>query len=83
MFGFIGKFKQQVAQQMESAKNEVVAGFDAVHQRLVTLEARVDALFHHTATVAAQEAAPVEQKVEAAATVVEDVAKAEADAKQV
>lgn len=77
MFGFIGKFKQQVAQQMESAKNEVISGFDAVHQRLVTLEAQVNALFKHTQEVASavevkdvvgevkQEAEKVAQEAEA------------------
>lgn len=74
MFGFISKFKQ-----------EVVAGFDSIHQRIVTLEAKVEALFEHTKTVAAQDAAkaaavvetPVvdaAKEVEAAAPVAETVA---------
>jgi hypothetical protein len=46
MFGFVTKFKA-----------DVIAGFDSVHQRLVTLEAKVEALFNHTKTVA--EASPV------------------------
>ncbi len=66
MFGFIGKFK-----------TEVLAGFEAVHQRLVTLEAQVGALFNHTKTVV--EAAPVVATVEAdvtkATAVAEDAAK--------
>lgn len=76
MFGFIGKFK-----------DEVVAGFDAVHQRLVTLEAKVEALFAHTKTVAEQEAkaevAPVVAEVDKVETVAADVTKVADDAKQV
>ena len=66
MFGFIGKFK-----------NEVVSGFDAVHQRLVTLEAKVEALFNHTQVVetAKAEAAKAENAANVAATVVADVTK--------
>jgi len=67
MFGFIGKFK-----------DEVVAGFDAVHQRLVTLEAKVEALFEHTKTVAEQEAkaevAPAVAEVDKVETVATDAA---------
>ena len=44
VFGFVNKFKQSV-----------LDGFDSVHQRLVTLEAKVEALFEHTKTVAAQD----------------------------
>lgn len=76
MFGFIGKFKQQVAQQMESAKNEVISGFDAVHQRLVTLEAQVNALFKHTQEVAKTETVDVVGEVK------QDVEKVAADAQQ-
>lgn len=54
MFGFMSKFKQ-----------DVTSGFDSVHQRLVTLEAKVEALFHHVNSVpAAIESIPA--KVEAA-----------------
>ena len=64
MFGFIGKFK-----------TEVLAGFEAIHQRLVTLEAQVGALFNHTAVVAkveaAVDAATLPPVVEAAADAVE------------
>jgi len=66
MFGFIGKFK-----------NEVIAGFDAVHQRLVTLEAKVDALFNHN-TVVAQ----TEEEVKKIETVAADTEKVVEDAKQ-
>ena len=76
MFGFIGKFK-----------DEVVAGFDAVHQRLVTLEAKVEALFEHTRTVAAAdvkaEVAPVVAEVDKVEAVATDAAKVVDDAKQV
>lgn len=71
MFGFIGKFKQQV-----------ISGFDSVHQRLVTLEAKVEALFEHTKQTVQADVAKAEQfrqgakdasKVEAAVeTVVND-----------
>jgi hypothetical protein len=64
MFGFVSKFK-----------NEVIAGFDAVHQRLVTLEAKVEALFEHTKTVAEAQAATT---VEAAKA---DVANVTSEAK--
>lgn len=61
MFGFVSKFKQQV-----------VEGFNSVHQRLVTLEAKVEALFEHTKVQAAeavqQDVAKVEAPVEAAVT---------------
>ena len=52
MFNFLGKFKQQV-----------VEGFNSVHQRLVTLEAKVEALFEHTKQVATQDAAAVKTEV--------------------
>src|SRR5579864_7265366 len=61
---------------------EVASGLNAIHTRLVTLETRVDALFHHvttTATTAVSEA-PV-KAVEAVAT--EAVAKVEAVATEV
>jgi len=79
MFGFISKFKK-----------DVVAGFDAVHQRLVSLEAKVEALFNHTKTQAQAEVdtfktvaepvvtaavATVEAEGTKVATVAEDAAK--------
>lgn len=68
MFGFISKFKK-----------DVVAGFDAVHQRLVSLEAKVEALFNHTKTVAepvvTAAVATVEAEGTKVATVAEDAAK--------
>jgi uncharacterized membrane protein len=55
MFGFISKFKK-----------DVTSGFDAVHQRLVTLETRVGALFEHAKTTAVTDTSTVVTKVEAA-----------------
>jgi hypothetical protein len=62
MFGFISKFKK-----------DVTAGFNSIHERLITLEAKVNALFEHanataTATVSQvkAEATTVATKVEAA-----------------
>ena len=60
MFGFISSFKK-----------DVVAGFDAVHQRLITLEAKVEALFNHTKVQAEAAAAPVTAAVEAEVSTVE------------
>ena len=72
MFGFIGKFKQ-----------EVISGFELVRQRLVTLEAKVDALFAADKVRAEAEVAKVEAPVEAVAAPVEAVVeKVESDAKQ-
>lgn len=69
MFNFVSKFK-----------NEVISGFDLVHQRLVTLEAKVEALFQHTQTVAEQAAktaeAPVEAEVHAVQAATSDIATA-------
>ena len=48
MFGFISKFKK-----------DVISGFDSVQQRLVTLEAKVEALFHHVNTTTS-DVAPVQ-----------------------
>jgi hypothetical protein len=48
MFGFIGKFK-----------TEVYAGFESVKQRLVTLEARMDAVYTHLETTAKTDATTV------------------------
>lgn len=55
MFGFIGKFKA-----------EVLSGFEAIHARIVTLEAKVEALFNHTKVVAAETAAQTKETVVAA-----------------
>lgn len=65
MFGFITKFKQ-----------EVYEGFESVKQRLVTLEAKVDALFEHNKVVAEADAQKVEAVVEAPAQEAEKVADA-------
>src|ERR1700743_60371 len=81
MFGFVTKFK-----------NEVYAGFELVKQRLVTLEAKVEALFEHTKSQASQVAEDVKtnvtntveavgDKVDAVKTVAADVAKTVEDVK--
>ena len=81
MFGFVSKFK-----------NEVIAGFESVHQRLITLEVQVKALFEHTKTQVQEQAADVKTnvtavadnlaaKVDTAETVAGDVAKTVEDAK--
>lgn len=70
MFGFIGKFK-----------SEVISGFDAVHQRLITLEARVEALFNHQKVVAETAVTDVKADATKATTVVEDAAKVVEDVK--
>lgn len=68
MFGFITKFK-----------TEVYDGFESVKQRLVTLEAKVEALFEHTKTTAEAAAKDVAAPVEAA---VAEVKTETTDAKQ-
>jgi hypothetical protein len=69
MFGFIGKFKA-----------DVTTGFELVHQRLVTLEAKVEALFNHTKTVAAPVTAAVEAEVSTVETKATEVETAVTDA---
>lgn len=64
MFGFISNFKK-----------DVVAGFDAVHQRLISLEVKVEALFAHTKETVVADVPKAEAVVSTATAVTEAVAK--------
>ena len=64
MFGFIGKFK-----------DEVLSGFDSIHTRLVTLEAKVEALFNHNKVIAEAAVKKDVGVVEAAGAAVEQSVK--------